>query len=134
SLTSIPAGNLTGTIADARLSGNIPSLSANQTFSGQNTMSNFGNSFAGNFTGNGAGVTGINLLTANSAGAITWTTNSGPNFVIDSAPTAGLRPGWGLAADVNGDGWVDLVSADHGTNSLTVLTNDGGGRFALSAS
>src|SRR6266436_2820206 len=32
-------GNLTGTIADARLSGNVALLSANQGFSGSNTFS-----------------------------------------------------------------------------------------------
>ena len=37
------------------------------------------------------------------------------------------------AVDVNGDGWVDLISANSGDNTLTMLTNNGAGGFALSA-
>lgn len=40
SLTSLTAGNLTGTVADARLSANVPLLNGTQTFSGVNTFTN----------------------------------------------------------------------------------------------
>jgi hypothetical protein len=39
-----------------------------------------------------------------------------------------------VAADVNGDGWVDLISANvSGSGTLTVLTNNRSGGFALAA-
>ena len=37
-------------------------------------------------------------------------------------------------ADVNGDGKIDLVSANHGASSLSVMTNNGSGGFVLSSS
>jgi hypothetical protein len=53
-LVNLNASQLTGgTVADARLSSNVPLLNANQTFSGANNFTNFGNSFAGSFFGNG---------------------------------------------------------------------------------
>jgi hypothetical protein len=65
-LTSLNASQLaSGTVADARLSGNVALLNANQTFTGENTFTgtnnltgvntftNFGNSFRGSFFGNG---------------------------------------------------------------------------------
>lgn len=50
------AGNLTGTVADARLSTNVPRLNGTNVFSGATTLSNAGNAF----TGSGAGLTGLN--------------------------------------------------------------------------
>jgi hypothetical protein len=65
-------------------------------------------------TNNGSGVFGSNA---------TYTVGNGPNNVV--------------AADVNGDGWVDLISANDGPggtgNTLTVLTNNGSGKFIFSA-
>ncbi|HUZ08311.1 MAG TPA: hypothetical protein VMV89_12610, partial [Candidatus Paceibacterota bacterium] len=53
-LVNLNASQLTGgTVADARLSANVPLLNGNQTFSGVNTFTNFGNSFSGSFFGNG---------------------------------------------------------------------------------
>jgi hypothetical protein len=49
-----------GTLADARLSGNVPLLKGSQAFTGVNTFGNAGNSFAGTFAGDGAGVTNLN--------------------------------------------------------------------------
>ena len=34
-------------------------------------------------------------------------------------------------ADVNGDGWPDLATANTGNNSITILTNNGSGGFVL---
>lgn len=53
-LVNLNASQLTGgTVADARLSSNVPLLNASQTFTGANNFTNFGNSFAGSFFGNG---------------------------------------------------------------------------------
>ena len=59
-LTNLNASNLAGgTVADARLSSNVPLLNTNQTFTGSNTFTginaftNFGNTFKGSFFGNG---------------------------------------------------------------------------------
>jgi hypothetical protein len=54
SLTNLNAAQIaSGTVADARLSGNVAFLNGNQTFSGANAFTNFGNSFHGSFFGNG---------------------------------------------------------------------------------
>lgn len=54
-LTNLNASQLTsGTVADARLSSNVPLLNGNQTFTGANIFTNlYGNSFSGSFFGNG---------------------------------------------------------------------------------
>ncbi len=54
--SSVPAANITGTLSDARLSGNVALLNGNQSFSGANGFPNVGNSFAGN----GFGLTSLN--------------------------------------------------------------------------
>ena len=122
------ASAYTGAITDSQLSGNIARFNSTGTFTGAVQFNNPSNVFVGAFSGNGTGVTNVNLVTANSAGAITWT-NSGFQFIPSSSPTVGLRPDSVIAADVNGDGWVDLISTDFGTNTLTVLTNNGRGEF-----
>jgi hypothetical protein len=54
SLSNLNASQLTsGTVADARLSANVPLLNGNQAFSGVNSFTNTGNSFSGSFFGNG---------------------------------------------------------------------------------
>jgi hypothetical protein len=54
SLSNLNASQLTsGTVADVRLSANVPLLNATQTFSGASAFTNTGNSFRGSFFGNG---------------------------------------------------------------------------------
>jgi hypothetical protein len=54
------AANLTGTVADARLSNNVARLDGNQTFTGLINFSNAANIFSGTFHGSGAGLTSLN--------------------------------------------------------------------------
>ena len=81
----------------------------------------------------------LDLISANANdGTLTVLTNNGhagfvvmTNILIGSG--AGSTPYSVLAVDVNGDGKMDLVSANAGDGTLTVLTNRGGGVFALAA-
>ena len=50
-----------------------------------------------------------------------------------SSPGVGANPQSVIAVDVNGDGKLDLISANAGGHSLTVLTNDGNGNFGSNA-
>jgi hypothetical protein len=73
------AANLTGTLADARLSTNIARLNSNQTFTGQLTLSNPANTF----TGNGAGLTNLSGSSIN------------PGTLTRSSLTADVQSGLG---------------------------------------
>ena len=80
----------------------------------------------------------IDLISANAGGnSLTVLTNNGSGgFRLAGTYSVGTysvgnNPCSVAAADVNGDGKIDLISANAGGNSLTVLTNDGGGGFAL---
>ena len=53
-------------------------------------------------------------------------------FAYVTYPT-GINPGGLAAADLNGDGRPDLVIANLGSNSLTILLNDGMGGFSAAA-
>jgi len=54
-------------------------------------------------------------------------------FRLVSSPVVGAYPASVTVADVNLDGKPDLISANAGTNTLTVLTNDGSGGFGSNA-
>ena len=52
-------------------------------------------------------------------------------FTTNATLTVGGGPACVVAADVNGDGKIDLITANQNDGSLTVLTNDGLGNFTL---
>ena len=54
------------------------------------------------------------------------------SFKLSSSPGVGSAPNTVAAADVNGDGKLDLISANYYGDTLSVLTNSGSGGFVLS--
>jgi hypothetical protein len=79
----------------------------------------------------------VDLISANSIspGTLSVLTNNGSGgFALASSPGVGSVPYSVTAADVNGDGKVDLISANAGANTLSVLTNSGSGGFVLASS
>ena len=56
------------------------------------------------------------------------------SFFLSSSPAVGGAPNSVVAADVNGDGKVDLISANYNDNTLSVLTNSGSGGFVVASS
>ena len=61
-----------------------------------------------------------------------WTNNGNGLLVSNTSYATGSHPNQVIAADVNNDGKLDLITANIG-NSLTVLTNDANGGFALAS-
>jgi len=90
---------------------------------------------AADILGNGK----LDLITANWGGGggdgntLTVLTNDGTgNFAMGYTLTVGAGTRSVAAADVNGDGKIDLISGDMLANTLTVLTNSGNGGFSVS--
>ena len=80
--------DVSGTLADARLSTNVALLNGNQVFTGAAQFSNASNSFTGSFTGDGTGLTNLNASQL-TGGTIPLTqlptvviTNNSPNLTI----------------------------------------------------
>ena len=118
SANSVSAANIVGTIPATQLPASVITNGAS------------GVNITGTFSGNGAGVTNVNLSTLNGHGLLSW-----GNFTLASAPGVGSNPFSVVAADVNGDGKVDLISANYNSaGTLTVLTNNGSGGFGFNAS
>jgi FG-GAP-like repeat len=87
---------------------------------------------------NGDGKVDLICANENSPGTLTVLTNAGGGIFVhaatlDASAGVGNNPFAVTAADVNGDGKVDLVCANNGDNTLTVLTNDGSGGFVLAS-
>jgi len=78
----------------------------------------------------------LDLICANntsSPGTLSVLTNSGYGvFGSNATLNVGNQPQCTMAADVNGDGFVDLMTANIGNNTITVLTNNGHTVFGLS--
>ena len=126
------AANFDGPVSDNQLSANMARLNGtNQLFTGVVQLTNSANLVNGALRGNGANVTNVNLATINSAGTISLHSNI---FLLSSSPGVGDGPTRVVSADINGDGRADLISADSLTNKLSILTNDGSGRFSPAAS
>jgi hypothetical protein len=127
---NVNATGISGSIADAQLSANIARLNgSNLVFTGQVQFNNTNSAFHGTFAGNGAGITNVSLTALNSFGSINW-----DQFIPTTPIPAGSEPAWVITPDVNGDGRADIVSANAGGNTLSVLTNNGNGGFVLSSS
>ena len=62
------------------------------------------------------------------------TNNRVGGFVLSSSPVVGGMPEAVIAADVDKDGLIDLISANYYDATLSVLTNNRNGGFALSSS
>jgi hypothetical protein len=68
------------------------------------------------------------------AGTLTVLTNNGSgSFGSNATYTVGSDPVCVVAADVNNDGKLDLITANQNSGTLTVLTNNGSGGFGFNA-
>jgi hypothetical protein len=122
------ASNLLGTLPVLQLSGTIATTQLPNTVL---TNGAADVTLSGTFSGDGAGVTNVSLLSV------------GPEGTFSQAPLLHFSPGIALdvglgqfsvvAADVNGDGALDLISANADNDTLTVLTNNGHGVFGSNA-
>jgi hypothetical protein len=61
------------------------------------------------------------------------TNNGSGGFMLASTPGVGAKPGSVVAADIYGNGQMDLICANQYDNTLSVLTNNGSGGFGSNA-
>jgi hypothetical protein len=74
----------------------------------------------------------LNLVVAGLA-LLAYNLQAQVSFAPAVAYAVGKNPHSVTTADVNGDGKLDLICANSGTNTLSVLTNDGNGGFLLAS-
>ena len=78
------------------------------------------------------------LATVSAAGSsfyvLTNNGNGSGGFALAASPTSTSTANTVLAVDVNGDGKLDLVSADYYGETFTIMTNNGAGGFVLASS
>ena len=139
--------------ADIRGSGKVDLICANYEYGGGKTLTILTNNGSGIFGSNTTltagigpywviaadlkGIGKLDLVTANAGTngngtTLTIFTNNGSGILSSNvALTVGSAPDSVAAADVNGDGKLDLICANDLGNSLTVLTNKGNGTFLL---
>ena len=131
-LTGLDAGNVaSGTLADGRLSSNVPLLNADQTFSGANTfagvahLTNSENILVGTHAGDGSGLS--NLPYATAAGGFLGTLSG------DVQGTQGAT----VVSQVGGANAVAIASGANAANAATsantpgsIVQRDGGGSFS----
>jgi hypothetical protein len=113
-LTALSASNVsTGTLADARLSGNVPLLNGTQTFNGVNTFSSASNSF----TGSGANLTALNgsNISTGTLAAARLPLATAATVGAASAPTCSAGQHY---SSINGSGAL-VCSADSVTTNLS---------------
>lgn len=146
------ANTVSVTTGDVNGDGKVDLISANYDGNGVSTLNVFTNNGVGGFVSSAvlpvagqvnsvvaaALITAgrIDLICQNASGnTLTIMTNNGHGvFTLASSPStgSGTYPSAVTAADVNGDGKIDLISANF-NGSLTVLTNNGKGVFTISS-
>lgn len=119
-LTGLNASQLaSGTVPDARLSGNVPKLDATQVFGASNrfngpvTALHASNAFAGTFTGNGAALTGL------TASAVVGTVSAATNFTGELSGDVTGGQSAAIVATVGGATAVEVASGVFLANAAT---------------
>ncbi|HEX3890747.1 MAG TPA: VCBS repeat-containing protein [Verrucomicrobiae bacterium] len=151
---TVGAGPFSVVAADVNGDGKLDLISANVGNYNGNTLTVLTNNGSGNFCSNATYTVGadpisvvaadvngdgkLDLITANNVnvntGTLTVLTNNGDGgFGFNATYTLGVGATCVIAADVKGDGKVDLITANQGYNTLTVLTNNGSGVFGSNA-
>ncbi|MDB6036430.1 MAG: repeat protein, partial [Verrucomicrobiales bacterium] len=122
---NLPAAQLVGNLPATQLSGVLPSAQLSGTYSGAVSFTNIANSFSGS----GNGLTNIELAGLNSHGGLSLASNTA-FFGLYGTLSVGIAPVGVTAADLNFDGTNDLISADFGAGTLSVMLGHGDGTFA----
>lgn len=123
------ASNVSGTVSGTQIAGAIPLANLPP---GLITNGATGVNISGTFTGNGAGITNVNLLNLDSSGLFSVATNQA-NFATAATIPVGSFPTSVTTADINNDGRTDIIVANYSDLTVSVITNAGNGKFAVSS-